>query len=85
MMYIRNIKSQFTETGVVGTPGPPALRPVEKEELNVMSGSVTLLLRPMEAYIVRGNQWRRGLATTKDVAPTLGKNLNKIAMDILID
>ena len=72
---------------MVGTPGPPALRPVEKEELNVMSGSVTLLLRPMEAYIVRGNQWRRGLATKGpgDVAPTLGKNLNKIAMDILID
>ena len=69
---------------MVGTPGPPALRPVEKEELNVMSGSVTLLLRPMGAYIVRGNQWRRGLATSKDVAPTIGTNLNKIAINILI-
>ena len=69
---------------MVGTPGPTALRPVEKEELNVMSGSVTLLLRPMGAYIVRGNQWRRGLATSKDVAPTIGTNLNKIAINILI-
>ena len=61
---------------MVGTPGPAALRPVEKEELNVMSGSVTLLLRPMGAYIVRGNQWRRGLATSKDVAPRNWKKMD---------
>ena len=67
---------------MVGTPGPAAQRPV-KEELNIKSGSATLLLPPMGAQIVRGNLWRSGLATSKDVAPTLGKNLNKIAIDIL--
>ena len=57
--------------------------PVEKE-LNVMSGSVTLLLRLMVENIARGNQWRLSLATSKNVVVQVdGLNLNKIAIDIL--